>query len=153
MSTAVVLSTGICLSLFVDVLPLKTCTTGNVACYQSIPPNPCAMGGIALVPNFGLLQKKQLQKRIKARVPVVLNGAGVVKSASHWSPLHLARTAKKMQKNDVCICIGLARRRQCGHLLTSNSLTAEFAILHIQQFVTRSNQTAPCVPKECICSL
>ena len=59
------------------------------------------MGGIALVPEFKLSQKKQVQKRIKGRVPVVLKGAGVVKSASHWSPSHLARTAKKMQKNDV----------------------------------------------------
>ena len=98
----------LCLSIFSAApLPsaaLKTCTTGDVACYSSIPPNPCSMGGIAQVPAFTLKpskQRKKLRKRVKARVPVVLKGANVVTSASHWSPRYLARQAKRMQLNDV----------------------------------------------------
>ena len=88
---------------------LKTCVTGDVDCYSSIPPNPCSLGGIAQVPAFRLSEKKQLRKRVKGRVPVVLKGANIVTSASHWSPRYLARHAKRMQINRVraqILCVG-----------------------------------------------
>ena len=63
------------------------------------------MGGIAQVPAFPLSEKKQLRKRVKGRVPIVLKGANIVASASHWSPRYLARYAKRMQINRVRVYI------------------------------------------------